>query len=184
MSAVQNYTECELTNQGDKTIAIWSIAKLLRDFMNEQYAVGMWSEALEEQLAWRVRDTKSCTRMPELDANIPSWSWASVKGTVVPQHRLAIRPYKITGHDGAVVNFAVKQETRQGDKEPLLESRTMALKAHINFGRLVKGQEDQYRLHFVSKISTNTVELDAFLDTPLATTRIDRRYCAFIILAA
>ncbi|KAI4909280.1 hypothetical protein J4E90_007977 [Alternaria incomplexa] len=80
MSAVQNYTECELTNQGDKTIAIWSIAKLLRDFMNEQYAVGMWSEALEEQLAWRVRDTKSCKRIPELDVNIPSWSWASIKG--------------------------------------------------------------------------------------------------------
>ncbi|KAI4686108.1 uncharacterized protein J4E88_003945 [Alternaria novae-zelandiae] len=184
MSAVQNYTECELTNQGDKTIAIWSIAKLLRDFMSEQYAVGMWSGALEEQLTWRVRDTKACKRMPELDANIPSWSWASIKGAVVPQHRLAKRPYKITDHDGAAVRFTVKEETRQGDKEPILESRTLALKAHINFGRLVKGQEDQYRLHFPSKISTDTVEVDAFLDTPLATTCIDPEHCAFIILAA
>ena len=184
MSAVQNYTECELTNQGDKTIAIWSIAKLLRDFMSEQYAVGMWSEALEEQLAWRVRDTRSCTRMPELDANIPSWSWASIKGAVVPQHRLAKRPYKITDHDEAVVGFAVKEETRQGDKEPILKSRTLALKAHINFGRLVRGQEDQYRLHFSSEIRTDTVEVDVFLDTPRATTCIDPEHCAFVILAA
>jgi hypothetical protein len=84
MSAVQNYTECNLTSQGDKTIAIWSIAKLLRDVMREQYAVGMWSEALEEQMAWRVRETQKCENMPELDASIPSWSWASVKGSIVP----------------------------------------------------------------------------------------------------
>jgi len=184
MSAVQNYTECELTNQIDKTIAIWSIAKLLRDFINEQYAVGMWSEALEEQLAWRVRDTKACKRMPELDANIPSWSWASIKGAVVPQHRLAIRSNKITDHDGAVIKFSVKEETRQGDKEPILESRTLALKTHINIGRLVEVQEDEYRLQFSSETSSNAVELNAFLDTLLATGGIHREYCAFIILAA
>ena len=183
MSAVQNYTECDLTNQIDKTIAIWSIAKLLRDFMNEQYAVGMWSEALEEQLAWRVRDTKTCRRMPELDANIPSWSWASIKGAVVLRHRLAIRPYRITDHDGAVISFAVKEETRQGDKEPVLESKTLALKTHINIGRLVGVREDQYRLHFSSETSNDTTEIDVFLDTP-AITGIDREHCVFIILAA
>ncbi|KAI4711003.1 hypothetical protein J4E89_004593 [Alternaria sp. Ai002NY15] len=195
LSAVQNYTECELTNQGDKTIAIWSIAKLLRDFMNEQYAVGMWSKALEEQLAWRVRDTKACKRMPELDANIPSWSWASIKGAVVPQHRLAIRSYKIIDHDGSVIDFAVKEETRQGDKEPVLQSRTLALKTHINIGRLINVKEDEYRLQFSGETSSDAIELDAFLDTPLVTTCaawsnfpndkcIDTEQCAFIILAA
>ncbi|KAI4950160.1 hypothetical protein J4E91_004816 [Alternaria rosae] len=184
MSAVQNYTECDLTNQGDKTIAIWSIAKLLRDFMGEQYAMGMWSEALEEQLAWRVRDTKSCKRIPELDANIPSWSWASIKGAVVPQHRLAIRSYKVTNHDGAIVKFTAKEETRQGDKEPVLESRTLALKTHINLGRLVKVQEDQYRLQCLSGTSSDAIELDAFLDTPLPTTAVEQEHYAFIILAA
>ena len=152
--------------------------------MNEQYAVGMWSEALGEQLAWRVRDTKACMRMQELDANIPSWSWASIKGAVVPQHRLAIRAYKVTDHAGAMINFAVKEETRQGDKEPVLESRTLALKTHINFGRLVEVKQDQYRLQCLSETSNHAIELDAFLDTPLATTCIDPEYCAFIILAA
>ena len=152
--------------------------------MNEQYAVGMWSEALGEQLAWRVRDTKACMRMQELDANIPSWSWASIKGAVVPQHRLAIRAYKVTDHAGAMINFTVKEETRQGDKEPVLESRTLALKTHINFGRLVEVKQDQYRLQCLSETSNHAIELDAFLDTPLATTRIDREHCAFIILTA
>ncbi|KAI4643078.1 hypothetical protein J4E93_007147 [Alternaria ventricosa] len=184
MSAVQNYTKCELTNQGDKTIAIWSIAKLLRDFMNEQYAVGMWSEALEEQLAWRVRDTKSCKRIPELDANIPSWSWASIKGAVVPQHRLAIRSYRITDHYGAAVRFAVNEETRQGDKEPILESRALALKAHTNTARLDKVKEDEYRLHCFRRSSSDANGLDVFLDTPLATTHFYPGWCAVIILAA
>ncbi|KAI4656941.1 uncharacterized protein J4E78_006832 [Alternaria triticimaculans] len=184
MSALQNYTECELTNQGDKTIAIWSIAKLLRDFMSEQYAVGMWSEALEEQLAWRARDTKSCERIPELDLNIPSWSWASIKGAVVPQHRLAIRSYNITDHHGAVVQFTVKEETRQGDKEPVLKSRMLALKPHMNLGRLVEVQEDQYRLQCLNVSFSDAIKLDVFPDTPVACTGINRVYCTFIILAA
>jgi len=152
--------------------------------MNEQYAVGMWSEALEEQLAWRVRDTKSCKRMPELDANIPSWSWASLKGPVMPQHRLAVRSYKITNHDGAVVKFTVNDETRQGDKEPVLKSRMLALKTHMNLGRLVEVQEDQYRLQCLNVSFSDAIKLDVFLDTPLARTGINRVYCTFIILAA
>ncbi|RMZ72069.1 arginase [Pyrenophora seminiperda CCB06] len=183
-SAVQNYTECDLTNQGDKSIAIWSIAKLLRDFMGEQYAVGMWSQALEEQMAWRVRDTRSCERMPELDANIPSWSWASVKGPVVPQHRLAIRSYKVTDHTGAIVKFTVKEEYRQGDKEPVLENRALALKTNINYGRLIHVQEDKYHLQVSNGTSSDAIEMHAFPDTPLATTGIDPEKCAFLILAA
>lgn len=50
MSAVQAYTDCNLTNQKDKTMAIWSAAKLLKDVSAEQYAVGMWSTYFEEQL--------------------------------------------------------------------------------------------------------------------------------------
>ncbi|CAN9128056.1 unnamed protein product [Alternaria alternata] len=184
MSAVQNYTECNLTSQGDKTIAIWSIAKLLRDVMREQYAVGMWSEALEEQMAWRVRETQKCENMPELDASIPSWSWASVRGSIVPQHRLALRSYTVTDHDGAMVKFTVDEETREGDKEPTLERKALELRTHISFGRLISVEEDVYRLRVLGEASSGSIEMDAFPDAPLSTTAIDPQQCAFMILAA
>jgi hypothetical protein len=184
MSAVQNYTECNLTSQGDKTIAIWSIAKLLRDVMREQYAVGMWSEALEEQMAWRVRETQKCENMPELDASIPSWSWASVRGSIVPQHRLALRSYTVTDHDGAMVKFTVDEETREGDKEPTLERKALELRTHISFGRLMSVEEDVYRLRVLGEASSGSIEMDAFPDAPLSTTAIDPQQCAFMILAA
>ncbi|CAN9377162.1 unnamed protein product [Alternaria alternata] len=184
MSAVQNYTECNLTSQGDKTIAIWSIAKLLRDVMREQYAVGMWSEALEEQMAWRVRETQKCENMPELDASIPSWSWASVKGSIVPQHRLALRSYTVTDHDGAMVKFTVDEETREGDREPTLERKALKLRTHISFGRLISVEEDVYRLQVLGKTSSGAIEMDAFPDAPLSTTAINPQQCAFMILAA
>lgn len=184
MSAVQNYTECNLTSQGDKTIAIWSIAKLLRDVMREQYAVGMWSEALEEQMAWRVRETQKCENMPELDASIPSWSWASVKGSIVPQHRLALRSYTVTDHDGAMVKFTVDEETREGDREPTLERKALKLRTHISFGRLISVEEDVYRLRVLGEASSGSIEMDAFPDAPLSTTAIDPQQCAFMILAA
>lgn len=152
--------------------------------MKEQYAVGMWSQGLEEQMAWKVQETRKCERMPELDANIPSWSWASVKGPVVPQHRLAIRSYKVRDHDGAIVEFTVKEETREGDKEPVLESKTLALRSHVSFGRLISMEEDEYRLQVLHRTPGGPIEIDAFLDTPLATTVIDPQQCAFIILAA
>ncbi|CAN9368555.1 unnamed protein product [Alternaria alternata] len=170
--------------QGDKTIAIWSIAKLLRDVMREQYAVGMWSEALEEQMAWRVRENQKCENMPELDASIPSWSWASVRGSIVPQHRLALRSYTVTDHDGAMVKFTVDKETREGDKEPTLERKALELRTHISFGRLISVEEDVYRLQVLGKAFSGPIEMDAFPDAPLSTTAIDPQQCAFMILAA
>jgi hypothetical protein len=184
ISAVQNYTECKLTNQADKTIAIWSIAKLLRDFMAEPYAAGMWSQSLHEQLAWRVRDIGASERTPELQVNIPSWSWASVNGPVVPQHRLAIRSYKVMDHSDADIRFTVDKETKDDDKEPKLESKALALKAYVNVGRLISVQDNVHRLRVAINDFSDTIEMESFPDAPLATTGIDPEQCVFIILAA
>ncbi|KAF2866400.1 heterokaryon incompatibility protein-domain-containing protein, partial [Massariosphaeria phaeospora] len=109
-SAVESYTVCNLTSQTDKTVAIWSVAKLLRDITDEGYAVGMWATELEEQLAWRVEDVQGSERVPELQLNIPSWSWASVKGHIIPHHRLVTRDYRVTNHQGDDISFAVETQ--------------------------------------------------------------------------
>ncbi|KAH7408227.1 heterokaryon incompatibility protein-domain-containing protein [Phaeosphaeria sp. MPI-PUGE-AT-0046c] len=112
-SAVLNYTRCDLTNQGDKSVAIWSIAKLVRDAWNEEYGAGLWGAALEEQLAWRVADTKASERHVHLQWKQPSWSWTSVQGAIVlPERMVAKRCYRVRGHDGHAISFKSEGPTR------------------------------------------------------------------------
>jgi hypothetical protein len=100
-SALLNYTSCNLTSQGDKTVSIWSIAKIVRDALKEEYGGGMWRN-LHEQLSWRMMDSgTTITRVPELQMLNPSWSWASVKGPVIAHDRLCPpRCYTVTDHEG------------------------------------------------------------------------------------
>jgi hypothetical protein len=184
-SAVENYANCNLTNQGDKTVAIWSIAKLLRDVMSEDYAVGMWSAFLEEQLAWRVRDTNQSERAPELQINVPSWSWASIKGAILPQNRLALRSYKVRSHDGSDLSFTVEAEPSR-DKEPKLKSRALQILGQVNIGKLVR-TEDGYCVQVPvrgSQTVRSNASFDAFLDESLESTNINPNRCTFVILAA
>jgi hypothetical protein len=112
-SAVLNYTKCNLTNQGDKSVAIWSIAKLVRDAWSDEYGAGMWGTGLEEQLSWRVADVSASIRDVYLQWKQPSWSWTSVRGAVsLPERIAAKRVYRVKGHDGKAISFNTKGATR------------------------------------------------------------------------
>jgi hypothetical protein len=112
-SSVMSYTRCNLTNQGDKSVAIWSIAKLVRDAWNDEYGAGLWGAALEEQLNWRVVDMKASKRDVHLQWKQPSWSWTSVQGPVTLPERMAVkRCFRIKGHDGLPISFKTNEATR------------------------------------------------------------------------
>lgn len=112
-SSVLNYTQCELTSQDDKSRAIWSIAKLLRDAWSDDYGAGLWALGLEEQLRWTVLDIKKSARSLDLQWRQPSWSWTSIKGAVsVPKRVLEDRCYHVTGHDGRAIRFDIKGNTK------------------------------------------------------------------------
>jgi hypothetical protein len=81
---VTDYTRCTLTYSSDKLIAI---AGLAQDILNEfrdriaipvEYLAGIWSTHFLAMLLWKT----SCidSRPPEYRA--PSWSWASINGTI------------------------------------------------------------------------------------------------------
>lgn len=93
-TAVRKYTSCNITNRSDKLIAIWGIAKLVKDAMGVEYGEGLWEENLEDQLAWRVAECRLHSR-PITPANrtIPSWSWASMDGEIVVPERLSDQPH-------------------------------------------------------------------------------------------
>ncbi|KAJ4363400.1 hypothetical protein N0V83_009693 [Neocucurbitaria cava] len=107
--AVENYTSLDLKFQTDKRRAIWGIAKLLRDSLDEEYVAGMWESGLEEQLAWRVSDCAIAERPKEL-ASTPSWSWTSVKGRILTEGRSQQydRVYQVTDHSGQPLSFNIE----------------------------------------------------------------------------
>jgi hypothetical protein len=104
-AAVRSYTACELTKGRDKLIAIWGIAKLVRDASGEVYGPGLWERNLEEQLAWRVVECEADGR-PEEQSHVPSWSWASVKGVVEVRDRMP-RWRVVRGHEGEPIAFCL-----------------------------------------------------------------------------
>ena len=114
-SSVLRYTKCNLTSQYDKSVAIWSIAKLVRDAWADEYGAGIWGAALEEQLSWKVVNMAKSIRNVDLQWKQPSWSWTSVQGAVsLPERVMADRCYRVKGHDGEAISFKAKGATRPG----------------------------------------------------------------------
>jgi hypothetical protein len=116
-NAVRSYTACVLSQNKDRMVAIWSVAKLVRDEMRrdykmEDYGAGLWSWRLHAQLAWRVMNPAKAERVPELN-KYPTWSWASLIGEVEVQDRGPVekRLYSLVGHDGQDLRFKLKEVT-------------------------------------------------------------------------
>ncbi|KAF2831216.1 HET-domain-containing protein, partial [Ophiobolus disseminans] len=116
-ASVLRYTQCNLTSQSDKSVAVWSIAKLVRDAWGDDYAAGVWALALEEQLSWKVVDVRKSKRSIDLQWRQPSWSWTSIQGAVsLPERIRTERCYTIKGHNGEPISFKTKDPIR-----PVLE---------------------------------------------------------------
>jgi hypothetical protein len=104
-TAVGKYTSCNLTKGSDKLIAMWGIAKLVRDALGVEYGEGLWEAHLEDQLAWHVAECKLMQRPSEsaeshLARDIPSWSWASMDGEIIIPDRMSDKPhYMVTDHN-------------------------------------------------------------------------------------
>jgi hypothetical protein len=80
---VEIYSKTQLTNAGDKLIALSGIAKMMFDQIGGEYVAGMWLRYLESQLLWRVdlvyengRFYSESRRPPGYRA--PTFSWAAV----------------------------------------------------------------------------------------------------------
>jgi len=159
-AAVENYTSLSLTMQSDKRLAVWGIAKLVRDIIDEEYVAGLWEFALEEQLAWRVADCVAAERPRELMEN-PSWSWTSIKGRILVQDRSQQqeRIYRVTNHANQPLSFTAMDKKVQpkllrnasGDREEELANMYKDL-------QLAKERRERYNAssHRCSQIGAAT----------------------------
>jgi len=184
LSAVQYYTSCNLTNQGDKSVAIWSVAKILRDIFQESYAVGMWSNNLEEQLAWRVKNVKKSERPWDL-SSLPSWSWTSVKGSILPQHRITRRTYRVKDPKGDAIAFNSKDPNGNRNQEPKLVGKALAMSGYVHDGSIEAREKSQDKYAIKIKLDEHKyVLLDAFPDEDPWKNKQLYSNCKFLLLSA
>ncbi|KAG4253144.1 hypothetical protein FPRO03_07104 [Fusarium proliferatum] len=76
---VKIYTDCKLTEAGDRLHAIEGVADLFREAFHDTYAFGLWKTELTRQLSYYVRSPRK-----EVPSHYvaPSWSWASLQSPV------------------------------------------------------------------------------------------------------
>lgn len=79
---VQFYTSGNLTKNEDKLVAIGGLALDLQEHLGsrDKYLAGLWRTQLVPHLLWEITDLPGGSRPNPYRA--PTWSWASVDGTV------------------------------------------------------------------------------------------------------
>ncbi|KAF5684312.1 heterokaryon incompatibility protein [Fusarium circinatum] len=82
-SLVEEYTDCKLTEAGDRLHAIEGVADLFREAFHDTYAFGLWKTELARQLSYFVKSPRK--ELPSRDV-APSWSWASLQSPVKFEH--------------------------------------------------------------------------------------------------
>lgn len=79
---VDHYSNCSLSQPGDKLIACSGVAKRFQSLLQDTYVAGMWRTNLETQLLWRTSRNGTGSRPGVYCA--PTWSWASLDGPIYP----------------------------------------------------------------------------------------------------
>lgn len=77
---VPEYTRRALSKDSDRLIALQAIASDIHTGIHNRYLAGLWEGDLVNQLCWQSADGQG---LPA-DNQSPSWSWSSIRGSVVP----------------------------------------------------------------------------------------------------
>ncbi|KAF3804740.1 hypothetical protein GCG54_00012232 [Colletotrichum gloeosporioides] len=161
-NVVRTYTSCKLTKHSDTSNALWGIAKLSRDILRQEYAHGLWSNSLEEQLAWRVaggpkvvtfsteetgeKQNETATMIQKTpqkeETSFPSWSWTylDVPIQVAPMFCKRHRFYKVTDQNGGNIGSQFENPYRNW-----LPGETMLLNEKFENMALEPDNDDKYR---------------------------------------
>lgn len=189
-SAVRSYTACSLTRCTDRMIAIWSVAKLVRDEMrrdykSQDYGAGLWSSHLHAQLAWRVINPDHAKRDKDLKI-YPTWSWASLIGEIEAQDRTPNHNayHCAAGHGGDGIRFEVELPSgtptiRANDVQEDLKDKSLAIKVklvQVILQRVEDLQLDPNAPAHTTRSQTERYTLRLVHDTLLDTTLTDENF--------
>jgi hypothetical protein len=81
---VEEYTKRGITTRTDRLPALSGLSRMKGQYTEERdiYLAGLWRSSLLEGLMWCSADPKTGVQSPTPDYIAPSWSWASVVGSV------------------------------------------------------------------------------------------------------
>lgn len=182
-TAVRAYTACDLTYPSDKLPAVWGVGNLVRDEQKQNWGdwgAGLWSTRLHEHLIWTVVDYYKPkpweSSLPADKKPPPSWSWASVQGTVELSRAWAEEPfYLVKNHQGGDIYF------RKGNvNDPSgLSDNAIDMRCHLGEGTL---QPDHGQGLVMLAVGGHPL-IQVLPDTPL-TEKVVGSGCEFLILYA
>ncbi|KAF5869349.1 putative tol protein [Botrytis fragariae] len=88
---IRVYTNCSLTNESDRLIAIGGVARQLQNRTGDKYFAGLWQSRIKEQMCWYM-DKNLAEPSRERTCQAPSWSWVAAKGRVhMPDDKKVLR---------------------------------------------------------------------------------------------
>ena len=76
-SKVKAYTECGITNEKDKLVALNGITRQIYEHTGKSIVCGMWEDELLQELLWEHDQLSRKSVHPLAEWRAPSWSWAS-----------------------------------------------------------------------------------------------------------
>ncbi|KXX81079.1 Heterokaryon incompatibility protein 6, OR allele, partial [Madurella mycetomatis] len=79
---VAEFRRRALTFPGDRLPALAAIAAKYSEAVNGQYLAGLWEPTIHRDLLWAVYATDDEVSIRDQHAHFPTWSWASVSGTI------------------------------------------------------------------------------------------------------
>lgn len=79
---IGQYTRRAITDPNDKLIALSGIAAEFQRLSGDEYFAGLWRSTLPYSLLWHQQWPIKTTIQPASAYRAPSWSWASVDGTI------------------------------------------------------------------------------------------------------
>jgi Heterokaryon incompatibility protein (HET) len=129
---VQEYTPLALSRPTDRLPAILGCAIDMQRFRKGRYLAGLWEDSLIEDLLWNVL-TPAAPRPEKWRA--PSWSWASVDGTIAYQHQFQ------EPDETYVQVFQASCTPNYPDSTPHINSGHLRLRGKVVHARLI------YRAH-------------------------------------
>ena len=186
MNAVNSYTKRKLTRPEDKLVAISGLAERISAKFTEKdiYIAGLWKRNLLLQMLWRVRDGHQTLRPEPYRA--PTWSWASVEGTVY-NHRTNQEAVQSTYALAEVIDLSIKH--RPDDIFGQIQSAKIRLRApliciSLDFPtrspqQLTTGAQLMWEGRPFTKFGEDIVDLDFEMS---ATTQPSRSYCMPLIV--
>jgi hypothetical protein len=88
---VHSYAACNLTRATDKLIALSGLTSRVQLYTGWRYLAGLWETNLRQHLFWYIQSQSPTTRkwVPGTRPSVyraPTWSWASIEGSVSWYH--------------------------------------------------------------------------------------------------